>query len=361
MTHLESKAKIRAFIRLGAFLRNFSTGSRLVESSQESEPHCRMLSEAVSKSCIANKWFIEKHVRFALHAIGLSLTEEKIRDWHNRYESQTNLSSNQKTTGVIMAGNIPAVGFHDFFCVLMANYRFLGKLSSDDMFLLPAIAQILTDFEPGFAPYIQFTRNDKIQAEVILATGSDNTNRYFEHLYGAKPHVFRKNRHGVAVLTGSETKSELKALGTDLFMHFGLGCRNVSQLLVPQGYDFNALTAAFKPFRYIAKHIGYDNNLRYFRAFYEMTGRNLLLSNHLILVQSNLLASPVSVLNFEFYNNQEALNNFLKIHRNEIQCMVGSPEFEFTTVNFGESQVPMLSDYADGVDTFRFLIEHLTI
>ncbi len=355
--HLKSEVKIIAFTRLGALLRNCLTSSGNAKPNDYSKKHRKILSDAVAKSCAANQWFIEKHVWFALHSIGLSLTEENIRHWHYRYNSENDTDSSQRTAGVVMAGNIPVVGFHDFFCVLMANYNFLGKLSNDDMFLLPAIAEILMEIEPCFAPYIHFTRDDKIQANVILATGSDNTNRYFEHLYGAKPHIFRKNRHGVAVLTGKETDIELKALGVDLFMHFGLGCRNVSQLFLPQGYDFNLLNIASKPFQYITKHDGYSNNLRYFGAFYNMIDRNVR-QGPMILIQSNELASPVSVLNFEYYDNPESLNNLLKMHENKIQCVVGSPALEFTTVDFGKSQVPMLVDFADGVDTFRFLMDH---
>ncbi|MDZ4204912.1 MAG: hypothetical protein U1C46_08855 [Bacteroidales bacterium] len=351
MQFVEPESRIKAFARLGKLLRVHT-----IQPTRYNE----ILATAVIKSCGANNWFTPNHVWFALQALGHNLTEENLRRWTSQYLHNEKAYSLQKTAGVIMAGNIPAVGFHDFLCVLMAGYHFWGKLSSNDMFLLPALTEILIDIEPPFAPFIHFSTKDIPQTDVVIATGSANTSRYFNYHYGDKPHIFRKNRNGIAILTGNETETQLKALAQDVFLHFGLGCRNVSKLFLPNGYTFDILLKACKSFDYLRRHKGYRDNLRYYGAIFSINDFSFQANNLIIFHQNADIASPVSVLNYEFYSEMGTLETILSLNADKIQCVVGSQEVPYRTIDVGCTQTPQLADYADGVDTLQFLFEQLS-
>lgn len=300
-----------------------------------------------------NGWFTEENVRYAVRALAESLEKEKLEKWVSNYVS-TSRSKRDKTVGVVMAGNIPAVGFHDFLCVLMSGHKFLGKLSSDDKLLLPAIAKLLVEIEPAFEKQISFTEKQLKDIDAVIATGSNNTSRYFEYYFSKYPHIIRKNRNAVAVLDGTETKTEMEDLGHDIFRYFGLGCRNVSKLFVPQGYSFERFFEAVFPFNNVMQNNNYANNYEYNRTIYLMNNTKLFDNNFLLLKEDIGISSPVGVLYYEFYENKKQLNVRLRQDAQNIQCVVSSfPEY---AVPFGKTQHPGLQDYADGLDTMKFML-----
>jgi hypothetical protein len=301
-----------------------------------------------------NGWFDEGMVRNALLALGESLREEKLRKWVSQYPLDT--LSTEKTVGVVMAGNVPAVGFHDFLSVLMSGHKILARLSSDDSKLLPAMANLLQSFEPDFEPYISFTDGRLQNFDAIIATGSNNTSRYFEYYFGKYPNIIRKNRNGIAVLTGNEDHTELESLANDIFLYFGLGCRNVSKIFVPKEYDFEPLLNVLAKRTEIAQHNKFFNNYEYNKAIYLVNGRQHFDTGNLLLVEDEQISSPVGVLYYEYYSSEDALRNTLMVRSEQIQCIMSQATFLPKVIQLGGSQQPDLWDYADGVDTMEFLI-----
>ena len=347
--------RIHAFAALGEVIRDYLRAFQYDVAT----PHLDVRQHILHKSIIAtqehNQWFIKPHLEHALSAIGEVLTEEKLSNWIQKYELDQVDNKRKLNIGVIMAGNIPAVGFHDFLCVLIAGARFNGKLSSGDPFLIPALAEILLDIDDAFAGKIEFEKSHIIQADAIIATGSNNTARYFEHHYGRIPHIFRRNRNGVAVLTGSENEEQLQNLAHDIFMHFGLGCRNVSKLYLPLAYDFSSLTAAIDSFSYVLGHEPYMNNYNYNKALLTMQNKRFTDNGFLIMLESNAISSQIAILHYEYYKSQDILTNQLLIQQEQIQCIVSELKLDLPTIDFGETQQPGLNAYADGVDTMKFL------
>lgn len=256
-----------------------------------------------------------------------------------------------------MAGNIPAVGFHDFLSVLMSGHKLIARLSSDDDKLLPAIADILVAIEPEFEELITFEGGKLNGFDAVIATGSDNTARYFEYYFGKYPHVIRKNRNGVAVLNGDESKEDLNCLADDIFLYFGLGCRNVSRIFVPLKYDFQKLLSVIEKRNGILENSKYFNNYEYNKAIYLINKTGHFDSANLLLVQNEQIASPVSVLNYEYYSDLHLLEKTLEAREMEIQCVVSNEGRLKKVIPFGSTQQPKLWDYADGVDTMRFLLK----
>ena len=246
MSHsLSLDTRIQAFIELGKIM------GRAAESNLTRTPgfieDFPDLSEALQTASFHNPWFTQENIRFALNTWKDALNPESLTRWINPYDRDIQLIS-PKRIAVIMAGNIPLVGFHDFLSVLLSGHYFIGKLSSEDKILLPAIAKVLCQIEPLFTPRIQFTESVLKDFDAIVATGSNNTARYFEYYFTKYPHIIRKNRNGVAVLSGDETDDALQRLGADICVYFGLGCRNVSKIFIPTGYDPKKLFKAIEPF-----------------------------------------------------------------------------------------------------------------
>ena len=254
-----------------------------------------------------------------------------------------------------MAGNLPLVGFHDLLCVLVAGHKAIVKLSSDDRVLLPYLITQIRTFAPEWAEAVAFTDDKVTEYDAVIATGSDNTARYFEYYFGKKPHIIRKNRHSVAVLTGEETPEELQDLGKDIFLYYGLGCRSVSKLFVPQGYDFDLLFQAIYPYKDIIEEQKYANNYDYNKAVYLMSLYKLLENGFLLLKEDEHYGSPIATLFYEYYTNKETLKKKLATDREKIQCVVGH-NFIDGEIPFGQTQTPKLWDYADGVNTLTFLL-----
>jgi hypothetical protein len=345
--------RIKPFIQLGTFLRAFT------EESGKGPLHDKFdrdLAELAGRIHIQNPWFTEENVRNALEAIGKSLREEEFVEWISVYIKDLS-EKPAKTVAVIMAGNIPLVGFHDMLCVLLSGNKFLGKLSSEDKLLLPFLAKILVDIEPGFAEFIDFTDGQLKGMDAVIATGSNNSARYFEHYFGKYPHIIRKNRNSVAVLNGREKKQELAELGKDVFRYFGLGCRNVSKLFVPRNYNFNDFYEAIFEQKEIVNNNKYANNYDYNKTVYLMSNDpGLLDNNFLLLKQDQRYSSPIGVLFYEFYDQITELNARLEKDKDQIQCIVSNDPQVADAIPLGTAQCPGLSDYADGVDTMSFLV-----
>ena len=257
--------------------------------------------------------------------------------------------------GLILAGNIPLVGFHDFLSVLISGNNVLIKTSSNDQFLLPFLAKYLIAIEPELSNKITFVEGKLENFDAVIATGSNNTARYFEYYFKDKPSIIRKNRNSVAVLNGEETKEQLMALGEDIFRYFGLGCRNVSKLFVPKGYSFNAFFEAIFEYQDIIHYEKYANNYDYNKAVFLMSNFKLLDNGFLTIKEDSSYASPISSVFYEFYENLEELQIRLESESEQIQCIV-SNNLVKNSIDFGQTQRPNLWDYADNVDTISFLL-----
>lgn len=259
-------------------------------------------------------------------------------------------SEKQKRIGIIMAGNIPLVGFHDLLCVVLSGNIAVCKLSSSDNTLIPEIIRLMSNYFPEINERIELKVGKIGEIDAVIATGSNNSTLYFEQYFGKYPHIFRKNRTSVAVLTGNESEGELKALGEDIFTYFGLGCRNVTHLLVPEGYNFDAFFKNIVSFGDVIHHKKYGNNYDYNKAVYLMNQLVLLDNNFILLRETDELHLPLAMLHYHFYKNQKELDNYLEQHADSIQVIVGKNHLEF-----GKAQTPTLMDYADGIDTMKWL------
>ncbi|MEJ2596286.1 MAG: acyl-CoA reductase [bacterium] len=303
-----------------------------------------------------NGWFTEGMVRYMICSVASVLNKDSLKNWLKAYPLESMENEKPKTIGVVMAGNVPLVGFHDFLTVLMSGNRLKIKLSSDDNKLLPAIYDLLLQIEPQFQDFVVFT-NGKLGAfDAVIATGSNNSARYFDYYFGKYPHIIRKNRNGVAVLTGKESEDELKKLTDDIFLYYGLGCRNVSKIYVPEGYDFTLLKKVLEERKEISENHKYFNNYEYNKAIYLVNGTSHIDCTNLMLVENEQIASPVSVLYYAYYESIPLLTASLSSLKEDIQCIVSHEAFLQDVIPFGESQKPGLGDYADGVDTLQFLL-----
>lgn len=293
-----------------------------------------------------NGFFTEEAVRNSLKNWGELLTRERLSSWTSRY--QVNVSP--KNVAIIMAGNIPLVGFHDFLTVLLSGNKAVVKMSSDDNTLIPMIVGLLEKFKPEIKAYIRFTLGKLDNFDAVIATGSNNSMNYFEQYFGKYPHVFRKNRTSVAVLDGTESKEELFELGKDIFTYFGLGCRNVSQLLIPQDFDLNRFFEAILPYSDIINHHKYANNYDYNKAVYLLNRESLLDNGFVLLKESKDLFPPLSVIFYFRYKNSIEVEHYLELKHKDIQAVVSKKD-----VYFGNAQCPQLDSYADNIDTFSWL------
>jgi hypothetical protein len=261
-----------------------------------------------------------------------------------------------KKVGLILAGNIPLVGFHDVLCVLASGNHALIKSSTQDARLIKQVLKRLIAIEPAFEN--KFTFVEKLDNfDAVIATGSNNTSRYFEYYFGKVPNIIRKNRNSVAVLNGDETAEQLHKLGHDIFDYFGLGCRNVSKVLVPNGYDFTPFFEAIEPYHNIIHHHKYHNNYDYNKSIYLVNRDHHLDNGFLILKEDKSFTSPLAVLFFEYYEDIVSVQTTLAQENKNIQCIVSDVALDVNNqvVTFGQSQHPALWDYADGIDTMDFL------
>ncbi len=339
---------LSAFSNLGKFLRDFCD-----TQTQKTDKWSIELEEIIKRAKQSNGWFTRENVIFALTQWGEVLTKENLENWLRAYSFKPN--SEPKTIAIIMAGNIPLVGFHDFICVLVTGHKVLAKLSSNDNLLLPFIARYLTFENASLEGKIRFTEAKLEAFDAVIATGSTNTGRYFEYYFGKHPNIIRKNRNSIAVLSGDESQGALKALGQDIFQYFGLGCRSVSKLFVPEGYDFKIFFEAIFEYQSIIDNHKYANNYDYNKAVFLMSGFKVLDNNFLLLKEDESYGSPIGTLYFECYSKIEDLAKKLKTETEQLQCVVGNSNV-LNGIAFGTTQKPGLMDYADNIDTIQFLL-----
>lgn len=295
-----------------------------------------------------NGWFIQSFLETSVKNIATSfLKKEKLESWAQAYQLPANNQSS-KTVGIVMAGNIPLVGFHDFLCVFMTGHKAIIKPSSKDQVLIKHLVGKLIEWNPTLADQIHFSEMLK-GCDAYIATGSNNTSRYFEYYFGKYPNIIRRNRTSVALLTGKENDAELGKLADDVYLYFGLGCRNVTKIFVPREYDFVPLLEIFKKYNHLTDHHKYKNNYDYNLALHILNKKFYMTNGSILLVEEPGIFSPISQLNYEFYTDKNSLAEQL-FHNPDMQCLVSKDH-----IPFGRAQSPSLTDYADGIDTMAFL------
>lgn len=325
--------RIRAFDQLGDHLEHLSNED--FESIAE-------------RARLENPWFTQDNVKRSVKGIATFLKNDQLKQWTGQYS----FHGPQKTIALVMAGNIPLVGFHDFLCVLISGNRAQIKLSSKDSKLIQYLVDFLVSIEPGLRSQIEF--REKLEGfDAIIATGSDNSARYFEYYFGKYPNIIRKNRTSCAILTGGESDADIENLGVDVFSYFGLGCRNVAKVYVPNAYDFSRLLSRWDSFKEVIHHHKYANNYDYQKSILLVNGVPHLDNGFVLLQENEKLVSPISVLYYEYYSNEDDLQQKLNANAEKIQCIVGNGML--ATVNFGQAQYPQVWDYADRIDTLKFL------
>ena len=327
----------KAFLQLGEYL---SSGNE-------------HLNQLIYSAHQYNAWFTPTETLKAIKAIASILNEPDLSQWLGNLPES---NPHPKRVGLVLAGNIPMVGFHDILSVLATGHIALIKLSSQDTQLIPHLLNKLAEAEPQFQELIQFTERLE-NFDAVIATGSNNTSRYFEHYFGKVPHIIRKNRNSVAVLTGEESNADLFHLGQDIFDYFGLGCRNISKLFVPKGYNFRLFFEAIEPYNKIINHHKYNNNYDYNKSIFLVNREAHLDNGFVLLKEDERLASPLAVLYYEEYDHLETVKSKLRNVAENIQCLVCATNLDVNVqqVKFGESQHPKLWDYADGINTLAFL------
>ncbi len=310
--------------------------------------------ELFEKARIHNPWFTLPNIHLAFDGLLRLLDETKMKEWIDDY-SELPTYNRVHTVGVVMAGNIPMVGIHDFICVLLSGHRLQAKLSSNDQILIPFIAQQLIDIEPGFGDRIQFVERLK-SYDAIIATGSDNSARYFEYYFSKVPHIIRKNRTSVAVLNGEESDDQLKALSDDVFQYFGLGCRNVSKIYLPHTQDVRAVIPHLEHYNHLIDHHKYANNYFYSKSIFAVDQSPHLDNGFVLFQETDRLVSPIAVLYYAHYQEVSQLQSELNQQSEKIQCIVSDMDSIGNALPFGQAQSPGILDYADNIDTMKFLL-----
>jgi len=341
---MNKEAKNQGLEALGKFINSF-----LNKSSEEYSEKEKELSKALEKAQISNPWFTQENLRFALKEWGNNLKKDKIEAWLSAYK----INSTPKKVGLILAGNIPLVGFHDILCTVLSGHIPLIKMSSKDKELLPVLMKFWNEFSGNVLEYEWVDKLENFDA--VIATGSNNTARYLEYYFKDYLNIIRKNRTSIALLTGGETDEELQLLAQDIFRYFGLGCRNVTRLFLPSDFDLERLFKNFVQHQDIVNHHKYANNYEYNRAIYLLNQEKFWDNHFVILKENDDLFSPLGVINFSRYQDIQEVKNFISLHREDIQCIVAKELEGENVVNFGETQSPELSTYADNVDTMAFL------
>ena len=327
---MSSSAKVTALVRLGQYLSG-------------NDPELQIVKERAFQ---ANGWFTPEFIDLSLQNIcRYYLDESLLNKWLAGYAAP---ASSPRQVGIVAAGNIPLVSFHDWLCGFLSGHQVRLKLSSKDTILMQHVIDKVKEWYPAYAE--QTLVQDMLKnCDAYIATGSNNSARYFEYYFAKYPHIIRRNRTSVAVLDGTETAAELEALADDVMLYFGLGCRNVTKIFVPENYDFEALLQVLRKYAYLADHHKYKNNYDYNLALVLLSNTAYLTNDNIILQESAAAFSPISVLHYGYYTDATALGEALK-GNNDLQCIVGRG---FTP--FGMAQQPSLADYADGVDTMQFL------
>lgn len=348
---LQSEIKL-SFVELGNFLRQFSEEGNIKSASVlHNDLYFDNFANLIELSQSHNGWFTPEQVQFSVQSWAKALTQDNLKHWLSNYDFS---KTEPKKIGLILAGNIPLVGFHDFLSVLISGHDVLIKTSSNDQHLLKFLANYLISIQPKLNSKITFVEGKLEGFDAVIATGSNNTARYFEYYFKDKPSIIRKNRNSVALLNGTESHEDLVGLGEDIFRYFGLGCRNVSKLFVPKGYNFEAFFKAIYEYRDVIHYEKYANNYDYNKAVFLMSNFQLLDNEFLTIKEDVSYSSPISSVFYEFYESLEEISTRLNTDAEQIQCIVSNNLIP-NSVAFGQTQQPKLWDYADNVDTLSFL------
>ena len=336
--------RIQLISDIGEFLKNYldenydnNNDDKLVE-----------FKDVITKAQSKNPWFTDVNIKVNLTYWSKKLTKHNLNKWLSKYNLN---NTSRKNIAIIMAGNIPLVGFHDFICVFLSGHNSIIKLSNSDNCILP----FLTDLMKLPSERIVYSDSFLKDYDGVIATGSDNTSRYFDYYFKNKRSIIRKNRNSIAILNGEESDDDLKSLSQDIFTYFGLGCRNVSKLYVPKNYNFDLFFNSIFCYKELINNHKYANNYDYNKAIYLMSEYKFLDNGFFIVKEGNEMHSPISTINFEYYNNVSILREKINLEDDNIQCIVSNIEFK-GKVNFGETQNPSLNQYADNIDVMRFLL-----
>ncbi len=348
--------RIQAFVKLGNVLKNRNKND-ICENSDVLNAAIEKMEFLIQNEYIHHSWFISEFIEVALKGIVGMLSEEKLRAWLSAYPFLSKKTACHRI-GVVMAGNIPFVAFHDFLCVLLAGDIFVGKLSSNDKHLLPGIAEILCTIEPRFTSFIVFKESKLEQIDKIIATGSNNSARYFEYYFAKYPSIIRKHCNSVAILDGSENDDDLKGLTDDICLYFGLGCRSISKLYVPEGYNFTPLFEHLNRYKPIFEmHHSYMNNLEYQKTIHLINLIPFFDQGIMIFKAHSSLASAISVVHYEYYSEREKVEEIIEKECDTIQCIACGRSKLNDKVPLGYTQFPEVHDYANKIDTLAFLVE----
>jgi hypothetical protein len=336
--------RIQLISDIGEFLKNYldenydnNNDDKLVE-----------FKDVITKAQSKNPWFTDANIKVNLTYWSKKLTKHNLNKWLSKYNLN---NTSRKNIAIIMAGNIPLVGFHDFICVFLSGHNSIIKLSNSDSCIIP----FLTDLMKLPSERIVYSDSFLKDYDGVIATGSDNTSRYFDYYFKNKRSIIRKNRNSIAILNGEESDDDLKSLSQDIFTYFGLGCRNVSKLYVPKNYNFDLFFNSIFCYKELINNHKYANNYDYNKAIYLMSEYKFLDNGFFIVKEGNEMHSPISTINFEYYDNVSILKEKINLEDDNIQCIVSNIEFK-GKVNFGETQNPSLNQYADNIDVMRFLL-----
>jgi len=336
--------RIEIICKIGKFLKNYLDE----KYDNKKDDNLIEFEKVIKKAQSNNSWFTDENIKINLTYWSKKLIKTNLNQWLSKYNLK---DTSRKNIAIIMAGNIPLVGFHDFICVFLAGHNSIIKLSSNDKYLIPFLLN-LVKFPSDRVVYLDGMLKDY---DAVIATGSDNTSRYFEYYFKNKQSIIRKNRNSIAILDGNETDEDLKSLSHDILTYFGLGCRSVSKLYVPKDYNFDSFFNSIFGYKDLINNHKYANNYDYNKAIYLMSEYKFLDNGFFMIKEGKEMHSPISTINYEYYDNISHLNEKIKQQEDNIQCVVSNIKFE-GRIDFGETQNPSLNQYADNIDVMNFLL-----
>ena len=339
--------RITLFVKLGRFFSDYINNN--LESLERNK-----FDKAINESILHNSFFSKKNILKSLLSWSNVLTKKSIDNFLSNYLIK--IKKREKKVAIIMAGNIPLVGFHDFFCVIISGNFAIIKLSSKDSHLFKFILSFLVKENPDFSTKFDIVENKLQIFDAVIATGNNISANQFELYFKKYPKIIRKNRHSIAILNGNETKKEIELLANDIFYYYGLGCRNVSKIFIPNNYNLDILFKSFVLWNEVINKNSYSNNYNYYRAIYLLNKEVFFDNGFVLLKESEKIGSPVGTIYFEYYKSDNQIKEMIKKNNEKIQCIVSNNNYP-KTIKFGETQMPNLNDFADDIDTFNFLLK----
>ncbi len=339
--------RITLFVKLGRFFSNYINNN--LESIERDK-----FDKVINESILNNSFFNKRNILKSLLSWSNVLTKKSIDNFLSNYLIK--IKKREKKVAIIMAGNIPLVGFHDFFCVILSGNFAIIKLSSKDSHLFKYILSFLVRENPDFSTKFDIVENKLKIFDAVIATGNNISANQFELYFKKYPKIIRRNRHSIAILNGNETKKEIELLANDIFYYYGLGCRNISKIFIPNNYNLDILFKSFVLWNEVINKNSYANNYNYYRAIYLLNKEIFFDNGFVLLKESEKIGSPVGTIYFEYYKSDNQIKEMIKKNNQKIQCIVSNNNYA-KTIKFGETQMPNLNDFADDIDTFNFLLK----